>query len=279
MSSLYSTPLFYISFKPRPDLEEMYRSFGFKDVRHFQAIDGRKLSLNGLLKDNRLAIRGYRDIRFGRSEHAGLTTLGAVGCTMSHSAIWKMCVDNGWPRVIIAEEDNIMYRGWQTPDKGFLAKELADIETTLSQPNAVWLSTNINAEAVKPAINSDPVPPIGVPQEEMIENVAKGKTDLHYSFIGLHFYIPSFGACKALSEMVYPIDVQTDAYMAHLATLGYIHLDGYPISYQKVHPSSIQTYCVVCDLPRSPIPYAVLTMIFIALIVAIIVLVKRRRDD
>ena len=59
-------------------------------------------------------------------------------------------------------------------------------------------------------------------------------------FIGTHFYIVSNSACKELIKNAFPIDVQTDAYIAHMDTINKINIEGFSIGAQKRHNSLIQ---------------------------------------
>lgn len=212
---IFSIPLFYISFKRKPNIEKHYAKYGFKNVNHFPAVDGRKMDIETLKKNNIISIRSYNDLKSGRREHSGLSSLGAVGCTMSHCALWKMCVDKGWPYIIITEEDNKMNRQLTKDD-------IKSIQKILSKPSSIYLSTNITTQ----------------------------NHQIH--FLGLHFYIPSFNACKTMEKHCYPIDVQTDWYMAHLATLGKIHTEGFTVASQhNVKGTSIQDGCFVCNLPKN----------------------------
>ena len=90
-----------------------------------------------------------------------------------------------------------------------------------------------------------------------------------YQFMGSHFYIASNGACKNLIKYMFPIDIQVDYYMAHLKTLGYINLEGYPVINQKIHFSSIQDICVKCFLPKNTLFY-VLIIVFIFILIFLV---------
>lgn len=231
MSDVYNIPLYYISFKKNPEIENMYTSLGFKNVNHYPAIDGRKFDPKQLLEDNIITIRSFDDLMSGRQEHSGLSSLGAVGCTMSHAKLWEKCVENNWPAIIIAEEDNIMYGN--VPEN--------DILKAISKPNGIFLSTNISNQ------------------------------EHRKHFYGLHFYILSNGACNILAKNCFPIDVQTDWYMANLATLGKVNVEGYKISDQSRHTSSIQDECIKCLLPRKrPFYLIIIALILLGIIGTII---------
>ena len=100
-----SIPVYYIGFNKNTKLENNLSGIGFKDVNHFKAIDGRKFVVDDLIENNTITIRSYNDLIFGRHEHAGIPSLGAIGCTLSHLSLWKLCVDFNMPYIIICEDD------------------------------------------------------------------------------------------------------------------------------------------------------------------------------
>lgn len=236
---IFSIPLFYISFEPKPKLEKHYAKHGFKNVSHFPAVDGRKMNPETLRKNNVISIRAYNDLRGGRREHSGLSTMGAVGCTMSHCELWKMCIKRNWPYIIIVEEDNKMNGSISKNDQKSIVK-------ILNKPSSVFLSTKITNE------------------------------DHGVHFYGLHFYIPSLNACKAMVKYCYPIDVQTDWYVSHVANMGKIHIEGFSVAGQDKYKSSgVQDGCIICHLPKNRWFY--LGIIIVMLVVIFILLFFRQK--
>lgn len=228
--SIYNFPLYYISFTENKEIENHYRENGFRNVHHFSAVDGRKMDIQKLRDDNLITIRSYNDLIAGRNEHSGMPSLGAIGCTMSHCALWKKCVDNNWSYIIIAEEDNRMY-GKISDDK---EKKIMEI---LGKPKSVFISGDI------------------------------WKLGHRDHFFGTHFYIASLDACKLLAKDCFPIDVQTDWYMGHLSTTNEITLEGFKVSRQKKNGSLIQDNCIICWLPTKMWFYTLLILFVIGLIV------------
>jgi len=214
ITNLYKIPLYYISFQKNKKVEEQYRSYGFSDINHFSAVPGKKLDIKKLREEDLISIRSYDDLLSGRFEHSGMPSLGAIGCTLSHYELWCLCEDTNLPYIIIAEEDNKMGRKLGE-------KDIQNIISVLDKPNSIFISTNIS------------------------------KRDHRKHFFGTNFYIASKGACKKLAEKCFPIDVQTDWYMAHLATIGDVIIEGYPISRQNKTGSSIQKMCITCWLPKN----------------------------
>lgn len=231
MLDIYSIPLFYISFKPNPDVENHYRSYGFKNIRHFEAVRGKDLDAEKMLKDNKLTIRAYRDlVKDERVQHSGLASMGAIGCTVSHFELWSYAVQKDLPYILIAEEDNRI-------GKPFSEKNIKDIEDALSKPNGVFMSVKLR------------------------------KKEPEIDFFGTHFYFLTNGACKALIHKTFPIDIQTDHYIAHMCNVGGLSFSGYPISESVMFKgSSIQNFCFSCIMPRK-IGFYIFTLLFIVLII------------
>jgi GR25 family glycosyltransferase involved in LPS biosynthesis len=238
MVDIFKIPLYYISFKKDENLEQEYLKYGFKTVKWFPAIDGRKLNIDDLRKNNIISIRAYDDLKSGRHEHSGLTTMGAIGCTLSHFSLWNLCIKENLPFIIITEEDNEM-------DPILLEGEIKSIQDTLNKPNSIFVSAEISNE------------------------------DHRKHFFGLHFYIVSQEACLKLVKECFPMDVQTDWYMAHLATRGDITLEGFPISEQKWHPSSIQSFSIKPMLPKGKTFYIFFILILFCSIGGFIYFKKR----
>lgn len=212
MVNIFHIPVYYISFKPNHSLETSLKNKGFNTVHHFRAIDGRKMDINELLENKIITIRSYNDLIQGREQHSGMPSLGAIGCTISHSSLWNLCVKKNMPYIIIVEDDLWLPEISQ--------EHLEKIQNILEKPNSIYVGRNIYK------------------QEEKLT-----------SFIGLQFYIVSNGAARELVKKIYPIDVQTDAYIAHLDTIKKVNLGGFNLAEQKFHPSSIQEpICFKCNL-------------------------------
>ena len=231
---IYDIPVYYISFSKQHSLEQNLHDVGFNKIHHFKAIDGRKLCPDKLVSNEQISIRTYNDIKTGRRQHSGIPGMGAIGCTMSHAKLWKKCVDDNLDYIVIAEQDLKL----NTISKSQLNK----INKILQKQNSIFVS------------------PLGKVEKNTITN-----------FWGLHFYIASNGACRELIKNVYPIDVQTDAYISHLDTTRRIHVDGFKVGTQKKHVSDIQDMCIKCMLPHK-------THRFVLIFILIIILLLLYKD-
>jgi GR25 family glycosyltransferase involved in LPS biosynthesis len=132
MIDIYNIPFYYIGFKKNPKLEKSLKQVGFQDVNHFQAIDGRKMDPKKLLNDNTIGIRAYHDLVYGREEHTAISSLGTIGCTLSHLELWKKCANN-LSYIIIAEDDVI--------PKKISESDKTNIQKALEVPNGCFIST------------------------------------------------------------------------------------------------------------------------------------------
>ena len=221
MVNLFNIPVYYISFKPSHTLVKHLLERGFKDVNHFEAVNGRQFEPKELLDARMITIRTYNDLVSTRTQHSGIPSLGAIGCTMSHHALWNMCVELDLPYMAIAEEDLYL--------KPINEREQTEIERILSRPNSLYLGTIAHNEKTKP---------------DLIK--------------GAHFYIVSNAACKALVEEAFPIDVQTDYYLLHMGANKRVAMEGFELGVQKSKgPSSIQNVCVKCILPDHTFIYVI----------------------
>jgi GR25 family glycosyltransferase involved in LPS biosynthesis len=235
---IYNIPLYYISFKREKDLETHLTYRGFKDIHHFNAIDGRKFIPKDLLNDGKLSIRGYNDLQEGREQDEGLPSLGAIGCTLSHMELWKKCIQQDLSHILIAEQDMYLYDEISPTD-------VKSIQEVLKHPKGIFVSAKINKKPTQ--------------------------------FIGTHFYALGREACIELMDSVFPIDVQTDAYMAHMDNIGRVHIEGLPIARQKngFRTSSIQNVCVKCMLPKRVWFYVIIVLVMIFVLAVLTIVYKK----
>lgn len=228
--NVLNIPLYYISFKKNIKLEEYLKSQGFKNINHFKAINGKRFNPKKLLNDKTITIRSYNDIINNREQHSGLSSMGAIGCTLSHSLLWEKCVKDNIKYMTIVEDDVIFPNGITDDD-------IKKISETITKDAGVFIGTN---------------------------HLYRNKiTDI----MGLQFYVISNSACKKLLPNCFPIDVQTDHYIANLDTIGEIYVEGYNISKQQSHTSSIQDMCIKCFLPKSNIFYIIFVVILFFIII------------
>jgi GR25 family glycosyltransferase involved in LPS biosynthesis len=239
MTDIFNIPLYYISFTKNSKLEKNLAMIGFNNINHFKAIDGRNFDIDGLIEDNVISIRTYNDLNFGREQHSGIPKLGGVGCTLSHRSLWKLCIDNDMPYIIIAEDD-VHFK------QKISQKDIKYIQKTLEKEKSGFFSCRGG------------------------QKIKKGEP----YFFGTHFYIISQECAKQLYKYALPIDLQTDSYIMNLNNRGKINIEGYNIVKQKSHTSSIQDFCIKCFLPNKIFFYLIILVIFIVCLILIPKLTK-----
>lgn len=210
--NFHDIPVYYISFEKNIDLEEDLRKASFTNVKMFNAIKGKELDTYELFKNNKITLRSYNDLMSGRKERFGISSLGAIGCSLSHYNLWKKCIEDNLDYMIILENDVFIEK-----DKLTL-KDIEFIKNAIVKDKGIFVSPSINLT---------------------YEN------GIH-EFNGTHFYIVSKSACQEMIKYMFPIDVQLDYYISSLKTLGYINLESYHIFRQKIHASDIQDICIIC---------------------------------
>lgn len=239
-SFIFKIPIHYIGFRKEPRLEYNLRFNGFKNIHHFVAVDGRKYKPLDLLNSKIINVRAYNDLIYGRDQHIGISSLGTIGCTLSHLAVWKICVRDNLPFIAVAENDlklNILK-----------PQDIKNIENALRQKNGGFISSDIK----------------------------KGSEIL----FNAHFYILSNGAAKELINQALPISMQTDSYIGHMNNIGKINLEGYVIGKQIQNTKSStrdSEACIKCWLPRSKSFYIFLYLIITIIIVTIVAYIIKRR--
>lgn len=230
MVDILNIPLYYIGFEENPSLKKNLENIGFTDINHSKSTDGRKMNPEKLVNDNIIGVRAYNDLIYGRSDLTSITSLGTVGCSLSHIKLWKMCVENNMPYIIIAEDDLKIDK--ISPD------DIKNIQTSLSYPNGAFISSNF------------------IPGDQTI--------------VGLHLYFLTQGAAKALLKKAFPIDMQTDAYVGLMNNTKEIRASGYEIGKQdksRVSSTGAQPFgCIKCNLPTGNLFY-LLVVLFVVLII------------
>lgn len=100
-----------------PDRLAQFRSLNehLKDVSRFRAVDGKTLDIEALLRD-----------RLIHADVLPAYTVGALGCAMSHLALWQRAITSNEP-VTIAEDDAIFNSGFDE-----------DADTLLQEIDPEW---------------------------------------------------------------------------------------------------------------------------------------------
>lgn len=132
--TIYSFPVYYISFDPKPELEDQIRERGWKNVHHFPAVPGKSKTALEWYQEGLLSLRSYVNMKQNNYYSTDLLpSLGAIGCYLSHLNIWKIAIQQAHPYVIVMEEDILLNRN-------LYESELLKIAEILNQPKSVYLS-------------------------------------------------------------------------------------------------------------------------------------------
>jgi hypothetical protein len=134
MLDIFKIPLYYIGFDRNKKLEVNLKKVGFTNVNYFKAIDGRKMNREKLLSENLISIRAYRDLKHGRDDFSGISSMGTIGCTLSHLKLWKKCAKS-LDHIIIAEDDLFLPQ--------LSKKDIQNIQTSISKPKGAFVSTYV----------------------------------------------------------------------------------------------------------------------------------------
>jgi len=140
MVNIFEIPVYYIGFKKNLKLEENLKDVGFSRIHHFNSIDGQTLDKEELLRNGIISNRAYRDLVYGREQSDALSSLGTIGCTLSHSNLWKLCAEN-LPHIVIVEEDLYLPK--------LTDVDIKNIKNSLSKPNGAFISADVKKHQKK----------------------------------------------------------------------------------------------------------------------------------
>lgn len=163
----------------------------FPSIQPFEAVDGRSMQWPEAPVD---VVTKYRR-RNGkkRKYHHEFSTGGAIGCTLSHVALWKRMLEKGHRRIVVLEDDAEVDVGVQ---KGDLK------EAVSKAPWDLFLLGMI---------------PIHAPETVVHSPAVKRVTDV---FFGTHAYaLTDKGAKFLLARLEFPLTAQVDSWIGMLANL------------------------------------------------------------
>lgn len=165
------------------------------NVRRFDAIDTRNDNLQ-TLPVHPAALAGIQKTYF--SDSFQLPSKGAIGCALSHYAIWKHCLDNKHP-VVVMEEDVTFEPHVASALMGALSTLPRDAmyATLIHTPYSVWNCTS--------------------PDRRLIDSVHDGWYELNLGILGTQCYYLSPKGAKILLQHAYPVAFQVDVYISTVA--------------------------------------------------------------
>lgn len=209
-------------FQDQPGLEGL-------EVKRFLGVDGKTIDVKS---DPRIATITKRNILTStRRSHEEIDTVGAVGCSLSHIALWQWMVDNDQEVVLVFEDDAVI-----PPDFKEKANACIQRSTILKDPKKwdMWLLGGKWEDFTQ------------IPNER--EMVRLG------AFILSHAYVITRSCAKHFLKSAFPIHCHIDMWMSVYAYLENLRLVCCPklnlLQSQQVK-TDIQKEegCKICNVP------------------------------
>jgi GR25 family glycosyltransferase involved in LPS biosynthesis len=237
------------------------------NVRRFDAVDTRQGDLS-TLSVHPAALAGIQKSYF--SDSFQIPSKGAIGCALSHYAVWEQCMARGTP-VIVMEEDVVFDRATATAILKGLNTLPPDAmyATLMNTPQSIWNYTS--------------------PDRRLVGSQHEGWYTLGLGVVGTQCYYLSPKGAEILLQHAYPVTFQVDMY---IACVGYTNPDFR--AYATMHnPYSTNRYLADCAkstigysklsvrvfLPESNWFYVVVCLVFVATVVLCIVGWKKKKSQ
>jgi len=246
------------------DITNQIKNAGFKDIEIFPGIKGtdvQKVYLNEPAPEEISylveSLGGRRMIsmwgkyllqhkRSNRRHDAQLTNWGAIGCYLSHILIWIRMIEEDMPYCVIFEDD-VSFSDNFTEN---FEKRLRDVP---EDADAIFLGVSVNFKPIR--------------YNEYVNRIGT-------LFQGLHAYIMTNKGARKFLKNAFPIEVQLDSNMSFTSVLEGMNLYDIPgLCSQKIHLSSIQYPCVVCNIDETKARVMLLILI-LCLVIFTITVVK-----
>jgi len=230
---------------------------GFPSVLRWDAIVGKQLpgaDIKGLV-----SLRARAELGSERHTHEQLGSLGAVGCYLSHLAIWRQIVRDEIPRTVVFEDDVVFPPQFLANLEAATAQlPLADLHTfffgysNLRDGDAHFFSECYGG-AIRPLV-------------------------CRYTgrFWGTHSYLLTLQGARILLAQALPIEVQVDAYMSSLGPSMRSFFCRRSLTLQRRAGSSIQTLALRTWMPANNWFYVGLMLLLLVLAAAAVCFVSRR---
>lgn len=200
--SIDSIPAFCITLERRKDRWRRFQDqSGIEglDLKKFIGVDAKTLDIKN---DPRITTLTKRNIAIkSRRSHEEIETAGAIGCSLSHIAIWQWIVDNPHDIVLVFEDDADV-----PPDFIERANQCIKQSTILNDPRKwdIWLLGGICEDLSS------------IPGEK--EAIRVG------SFALSHAYVITKSCARKLLEEALPIHCHIDVWMSVFAYLNNIRI-------------------------------------------------------
>jgi glycosyl transferase family 25 len=197
-------------------------------LQRFLAVDGKTLDVK---TDTRITTLAKRNILTkSRRSHEEIDSIGAVGCSLSHIAVWQSMVDKKQELCLVFEDDAMI------PFDFIEQANKCIKESLLQNPTQwdIWLLGGIWDDTSS------------IPNEKTVMRVG--------AFMLSHAYVITLRTAKKLVEDAYPIHCHIDGWMSVYSYMNDIRLVGTNQLHLKQNPKSstdIQSEegCAICNVP------------------------------
>lgn len=203
-------------------------------IERFSAVDGKTIAVE---TDDRISMRTKRNIKFRtRRTHEDIDTVGAIGCYLSHTQIWREFLQSGASCVMVLEDDALI-----PPD--FLEKlnrYANDLSQLHTYSNTLW---------------SLATPQAFFERDQNVYREGVWVCNIATTFTG---YILFRSAAEKLLANAFPIDNHVDLMVYQATQLGILttihhpHLLLHQIAVQRGDSNIQENKCTLCDIPNKP---------------------------
>ena len=230
-----------------PQLIETIKKNGFEKIEIFEAVNGKELQPSHLLSVWSL-YNLTKNVE--RKEHAQLGSWGAVGCYLSHALIWERMVEKNIQKCIIFEDDVKFYSNFKEEFEKVVEFIPKDADVVFL--DLLWCENKIDVNEYVKKIDGQ--------------------------FFGTHAYIITLEAAKKFLSKILPIEIQIDSYMSYFSLENNMNMYTLKnLCTQKIHMSSIQKPCVICDLSSKKFKlYIYLVLFLIMMLITCLVFFSTR---
>lgn len=228
--------------KDRWDLMQAYVKASRFDLKRFSAVQ--LTSQDDAFRV--LSLRAKADIRRERVQHEALSGLGAVGCALSHFAVWSDFVASGADVCIVLEDDL---------DSKYASQFDAAVDSMLARKNwdiglLGWCST---------------LPSRRRPDGSLVVFPTSA------GFSGAQAYMLTQHAARTLMQHLFPLEMQVDYAMQAIAETHGLRIVASTV--QKIRQtytgSDVFRVCVLCEPSLVYAAFVVLVVIIVGLILRV----------
>lgn len=199
---------------------------GFPHLSRFPAINAME-TIDYIHSENVSEFTKLRIVSHSRRSIEEIDSVGAIGCTLSHVALWKELLESNDEYMIILEDDLNL---------GKFTKESKSLRTCIEKwfnelPTGwdVWLLGKSKFRDGSLWSNPKPVPQMSISIMRPLQELKHTNSfvDVRH-FTGTNGYMINRRGAHVLLEKVFPIEVHVDAYISLKAQLGHIRIIAHP---------------------------------------------------